>query len=157
MASSSKLFVDEVREDDSGVASEDPYYTQKQLDDPRFTEEQLPGTFGDYLDGLKVVEQPSKVFHCFNCGFENLASDGLMECEDEECAHKFTEDELKVIGLIAKYGHGECKEVICAKCECVNIREGPGVHLGDNNAIKVYAEQENGPCDHCGEPLGKFT
>ena len=156
MASSRRLFEDVVREDDSGVASEDPYYSQKELDDPRFTEEQLPGTFQDYLDGLIPEEQPSKVFHCFECGFENVAVEGLLECEDEDCSHKFTPDEINVINLIAKWGHGKCNTVICAKCGTQNIREGAGVHLLDNNSVKIYSQQENGYCDHCGEALGKF-
>lgn len=157
MASGRRLFVDNVREDDSGVASEEPYYTPKQLDDPRFTEEQLPGTFLDYLDNLIPEDQPAKVYYCPKCGFENLASEGLLECEDEECAHKFTEDEIAVIKLVAKWGQGRCNTVQCPNCDYENIRETAGVHLLDNNSVKVYSQQENGNCDHCGEPLdGKF-
>ena len=156
MAASRRLFVDRVREDDSGVASEEPSYTEKELEDPRFTEEQLPGTFLDYLDNLEVPKNPSKVFHCFKCGFEMVAQEGLAMCEDEDCFYQFTKREIEQVSLIAKWGAGQCKSIICSHCETENVRETEGVHILDNGSVKVYSQGragDDGFCSHCGKAL----
>lgn len=55
--------------------------------------------------------------------------------------------------MVEKYGKGEMNTQKCKTCSYEQVIHSAGVHVSENGAVKVYAEEDFFWCPNCVDPF----